>query len=273
MKYVVEIVLRDVVEPPPPLPPTNPDWLYIGLHDFESSDQVYEDIPAYYPRVYGKTIGLPEVRKFESGTRVSLIETWERFWFELFRLRNASVPLTEIKKAWLSLTHSARAFTNKAGSDIRRSFVCGTNPEQVPMQKEVVSCPGGNLFRAVGAPVTKNGRLCLPVASIDYTVPPPDPVALSQVRWLVHEAVICRPEKVDPAPTSSAPHGTFRCNPFNYRAPVPSIVNVGDKIVLDGIACRVDWMRMSRLRKAGASEIIPSPFVPPISPSPPLTQW
>src|SRR3990167_2958062 len=100
-------------------PATNPDWLWIGLHDFESEDQEYEDVPAYYPRVWGKKYGLPEVRKFESVDRVALTEAWEWLWYNLFRMRNPSLPESEMKKEWLDLTHSGKAFTNKAGSDIR----------------------------------------------------------------------------------------------------------------------------------------------------------
>lgn len=128
------------------------------------------------------------------------------------------------------------------------------------MRKECVDCPGGNLFRKAGEPVQKNGRLCLPVYVLDYDFLP----AIDQIRnvkWLVHEAINCRDVCLDETPLPNAPNGIWQCEPFPYHAPVPLLSDVGEQVVIDGIHCRVDFMRMSRLRKVGVNETIPSPFV------------
>ena len=210
---------------------------YLGLSDHECNDPLdYQPIP-YLSRA--RVTPVPEVRKFENGDSCPLTESWEWFWFNLFKMRNLTLTDVFIKNEWRRFTTGDRAFTNKFGSDTCRSFVLGTNTTKEPMKKEGVDCPGDNLYRKAGEPVNKNGRVCLPVWCLDYSYPPPTQTISS---WLVHTARITHP------PTQAFPKG-YVTN-FDYNFPVPLITGVGRQMVVDGFHCRENYMRMSRLKIA-----------------------
>ncbi len=245
----------------------------LGYHDFQLPFPFYPDGGTFLPRVCkadgapklngsGQPYGLPQVIKFANGERIKLEAPLEWLWFNMFRFRLAPYGLSyddEVKE-WLDLTNGAKAFTNKDGSDERHSFVAGTNPTAEPMLKEGVDCPGGQIYRVAGPNVNKGGVPHVPFYCLDVTAPLPTAEALHPVKWLVHEAQVCRPEQITPPPPNK---GTFRVNPFPFDAIVPLWTSIGDTAVVDGFNCRVNFVDATRVRLMADNEIAPNPFVPP----------
>jgi hypothetical protein len=249
-----------VAEPPPA---EHPD-IWVIKHDFESADVVYDDSGPYMPRVCyadgspklraGAPYGLPETEKLIVSDYLTLTEPWQRFWYALLKYYSAGT-MTEaaLKKAWANLTADDRAFTNQRGSTTLRDYINNTNADKPPMRKEgVTTC--GNVVKAAGEAVVKGGKLCLPVACIDYNLPPPVVADVVDKRYLIHFATICRPELVGPV-REGAPNGEFQVNPFpqlgGLDVPVPMIAKGG-----------VNWIDVIRLRRIGEGEQYPpNPYV------------
>jgi hypothetical protein len=151
-------------------PPHVEHNLYVLLHDFECDDGNH---PPYLPRVYGTKKGLPETEKCLNSNFERMNETWQRFWFELFkRFDNNVLPEERLKKRWANLTHGSKAFTNMHGSNTHRDYINGQNMEAEEMgQENVTTC--GNVVLAAGEPVKKVSKMFLPVQCIDRNLPPP----------------------------------------------------------------------------------------------------
>jgi hypothetical protein len=230
---------------------TTPDnWLKgIGLGDAESSDFNYTSRNA-------KT-ALPEVTKMGNGDATPLIEAWERTWYLAFRLRNPSLTEEFMLNQWRVMTKGDRAFTNKFGSDTKRSYVLNTNINSEPMRAEGVDCPGTNIFRLTSLNTkTINSRPCYPIWVLDYDYPPEIDQDYTSIKdfvkylpsWTLHTARIVHP------PTSSYPKGYS--TDFDYSFPIPLMTKVGRQSIIDidtpeGIKkyhVRENYMRESRIK-------------------------
>jgi hypothetical protein len=232
-------------------PPHVEHNLYVLLHDFECDDGNH---PPYLPRVYGTKKGLPETEKCLNSNFERMNETWQRFWFELFkRFDNNVLPEERLKKRWANLTHGSKAFTNMHGSNTHRDYINGQNMEAEEMgQENVTTC--GNVVLAAGEPVKKVSKMFLPVQCIDRNLPPPPIDQVISQPWFVHRATVCLPFLVDSTPQPNAPNGKFRVNPFpdldGRDVPVPFISKGG-----------MNYIDMRRLRKLNPGDAIPSPYV------------
>jgi hypothetical protein len=221
---------------------------YVGEHDYESPDQVYDYVPPYFPRCKKSGIPVPEVRKCYNGDRLFLTPAWEWFWFNLLVLRNPGISTSVLKEYWRTALHGARAFTNKYGTDTCSSDVLKTNLSKGYMRKENVTCPGGMFFRSAGERVFKGDEWVIPIYCLDGTKNPPNPEKILDLKWLVHTGQVCHPEQIGSS-TNFAPNGIFKVTNFDYMFPIPLITILGREEVIDGISCRVDYMRERRLRE------------------------
>jgi hypothetical protein len=225
--------------------------LFVLLHDFECDDGNFQP---YLPRVYGAKKGLPETEKCLNSNFESMNETWQKFWFELFkRFDNHTLPEETLRKRWANLTHGNKAFTNMHGSNTHRDYINGQNMEAEEMgQENVTTC--GNVVLAAGEPVKMVGKMFLPVRCIDRQLPPPPIDQVINQPWFVHRATVCLPFPVDSTPQPNAPNGRFCVNPFpdldGRDVPVPFITKGG-----------TNYIDMRRLRKLNPGEVIPSPYV------------
>ncbi len=233
-------------------PPQNKEQnLYVLLHDFECDDGSH---PPYLPRVFGTKKGLPETEKCLINGFESMNENWQKFWFELLmRFDNNTLSEKTLKNRWATLTHGAKAFTNKHGSNTHKDYINGLNMDQEDMaQENVTTC--GNVVLAAGEPVSKVKQMYLPVHCIDRNFPPPPIDQVINKPWLVHRATVCLPFLVDSTPQPNAPNGRFIVNPFpdldGRDVPVPFITKGG-----------INYIDMRRLRRLNPGEPIPIPYV------------
>lgn len=269
------------------LPPAAPAWVAApeppasfrrgyGLHDFEWPYKFYDDGGQNLPRVCkkngqpklhnGKPYGLPEVEKTGLAQRIKLYREREFLWYRMWEIRLAEQGsvLTEKEKfkEWEDAMDDSKAFTNKTGSRTCRSFVTGKNPTAAEMRKESVDCMGG-LYRLAGDPVMKTGKKVYPIYTLDVTKELPTAEVLYPVRWLVHDALVCRPERIDETPTAQCPNGTFRVDPFPWKFIVPLFSDQGEQVDVDGFHCRIDFIEATRILELAPGDPVPNPFNPP----------
>lgn len=257
----IDIIITDPA-PPVVIPPEVRGKLYVLLHDYQVDDL---NFTPYLPRVCnsdgtpnlinGQPYGLPETEKCYIAQWEEMTEPWQWFWFDLLK---RACPSTwtdaQVKSAWANLTHGARAFTNKHGwNDGYQDYINHVNPGVEGMKQEnVTTC--GNVVLAAGEPITKGGKLVLPIVTLDRLKPPPAIEDVADKPWLIHTATICRPEHVDITPIPDAPNGTFSVIQFPQAGgndvPVPLVTTGG-----------LNYIVMRRLRKLADGEPIPSPYV------------
>jgi len=214
---------------------------YIGLHDRESVDYNYKS--------RDPNNSIPEVIKLGNGDACSLVEPVEWLWHWSWAWRHPSfVESGGSLTYWKSKMRGNGAFTNKFGSDTKRSFVLGTNifkedgTLNEPMRSEGVDCPGGNLFRGTGDPDKDiGGRMSAAVWCLDYhwlktlTVTEAKVLATTLPRWLLHIAQDVHPD------------GSFSSWDYGFTVPMMASDPTEKTAIVDGFHCRQNYMRLSRL--------------------------
>lgn len=223
---------------------------YRGLSDFECNDPLNDGL--YQPNGYkarnappfdGK-VAIPEVRKMENGDACYLVEPVERLWYHAWERRFPSLPLEEKHRIWRSYMRDNAAFTNKAGSDTKHSWVLGTNPTKEPMRSEGVVTPGGNLFRACSTDiVNKYGTPCIAVWCLDWQYLSKlgigDALLLAErlPPWLWHVAKIV--------------HSDGSVTEFDHQFGYPMMTSKETERteIVDGFNCRRNYLRASRLQR------------------------
>lgn len=218
-----------------------------GLSDVNCNDPLgdpYTDKPFTARNTDRAKFGaIPEVRKLENGDVCYLTEPVEFLWYYSWRLRvGSSLSESDGKNVWRKDMRGNAAFTNKAGSDTKHSWVLGTNVSASAMRSEGVDCPGWNLYRAVdGKTVIKNGRYCVAVWCLDYhylktlTVLQARELAIELPPWLLHVAKDVHPD------------GTVTNWDYDFRVPMMTSKETEMTAVVDGFPCRRNYMRLSRL--------------------------
>ena len=223
-------------EPPPVV---MPEAIYaIGLHDRDSSDWNFE--------ARNPNDSIPEVVKMGNGEYYDLVEPIEWLWYWSWAWRYPSlVKSGESVKYWLSKMRSNGAFDNKAGSDIRHSWVAGTLPRNGPMRSEGVECPGDAIYRLVDTKtVNVGGRESLKIWCLDYdwlaslTVAEARALAPILPNWLLHPAWDVHPD----GSTTKWDYG-FSTIPFSRTGETKWITENEHSFY-----CRANTMRLSRLK-------------------------
>ena len=172
----------------------------------------------------------------------------EPWWFNMFKNNAPSAwALDFIKKKWLGYTDSATAWTNKHGSDIYRSFVCGTNSDKGPMGQETLVCKG-NSVKVIGAPQVIGGENWYPIEAVNSSEPLPNWQDVMSKPWLCHAAVILYPD----GHTSNFPQLG------GQPVPLPVVSKTGILWIKE--FDEIGGVRQRVLRKLADGEAIPSPI-------------
>jgi len=126
-------------------------------------------------------IGMPEVWPLWLSSYSELTEAWQWYWFRVGLVHPftgyetwdetelLSTDLDRLKAEWRSLTHSAKALTNNAGTDTARDYISHRNLSSgdLPKQGDITFC--GNVVRILG---DSTGR-GTPIETLDGSYPPP----------------------------------------------------------------------------------------------------
>lgn len=234
---------------------------YCGLHDYEANDALgapYTDKP-FFPRNFtppNLRPPVPEVRRFyNSGNKLYLTEGIEFLIYYKFRQNNLSSPEEYIKNLYRRHMRDDAAFTNKAGSNTRHSFVLGTNKDKSLMEFFGIVCPGGNIFRGSGGQKKIiRGKPYIPLWTLDYSWLDKNlnsqnalQFAIDLPFWLSPYAWVVYPEKVG-NPTPEAPNGIFKVGKWDGGFQTPLMSSIGRQAVVDGIHCRESYFQENRLK-------------------------
>lgn len=138
-------------------------------------------------------LGLPDTCKFLNAAWIPLTESLQWYWFGLMKkYAPADWTNTQLKAAWKSLTHGARAFTNKHGwNDGYADYINNVNVDAPPMAYEPIVTGGNVVALASFDKVTIAGVVCYSVQMLDSDMPPS---TYLDNRWLVQRATISRRE-------------------------------------------------------------------------------
>lgn len=193
------------------------------------------------------TLGLPDTVKTVQPTWVSLTEKLQRFWYNLLKSYGPSTwTESQYKNAWHSLTHGARAFTNKRGwNNGYRDFIWGINETAEPMMFEPI-VTGGNVVSLVSPEkVSIGGAMCYQIYTLD---PVENPSNYELSPWFVYEATISRREGYNAETQKWAREDLEICFPQLAGRPVPiPLFSKGGR----------NYIVASRVRILGESEPIP----------------
>jgi len=160
------------------------------------------------------------------------------------------MSMDELKSAWSSLTHGARAFTNRKGwNNGYCDFINRVNLDSEPMGFEPI-WTGGALLEILGPAVNKVGKPHWPVRVLT-------PSEVSTAEEINHDT---RPEVVFFATVTRRerlPDGTRRVNRFpqlmGKDVPVPLFSTTAE-----------NYIRGERVRLLPRGAPIPNPYNPPL---------
>ena len=112
--------------------------------------------------------GLPDTCKLIDARRVDLTRELQEYWFELLvRSAGNTMSLKDLKTAWGSLIRNKRAFTNFSGPENGYAdYINGVNINKQPCKFEPI-ITGGNVVEIVDGPITKWGKKCWVIRTID----------------------------------------------------------------------------------------------------------
>lgn len=222
----------------------------IGLSDAHCPDPLNDGIYSAKPYEARNTHPphngnpIPEVRKFGNGSICYLTEPVEHLVFTGWRWTAGITEATALKYYPRHMRDDA-AYTNKCGINTpRRSWVMKTNLKLGDMRFEGVDCPGGNLFRVIEEKTYDiKGIPSYPVWVLDYhyikLLSVADAIDLAKYlpKWIMHFARIVHSD------------GTTTNWDADFAVPCMTSDAKQPTAVIDGIPCRRDFMRASRLQR------------------------
>ena len=229
----------------------HPSIYWRGLSDYECDDPLDPPYCAdgFYPRNWPSRPNVPEVRKLKNGVSFRLTEPWEWCYYWPWRLRVPSLSNEAAKAYYRKCMRGDGAFTNKAGSDTRYSWVLETNAGKEPMRIEGVDTPGGNVYRQAGEPVMRGGEMCLPVWTLDFYFPPGDSkeFSMSLPNWLLHKTKIVHPIKI--SDETPPPNGRYLVTNWDYDFSIPLISPTGRQAIVGGFHVRENFIKLVRVMR------------------------
>ena len=238
------------------------------LHDFQTSYYNYET-----RKIYAGANGTPATCKAADSQSERMTKQYQELWYAAVCHFTPGRSEADNLKAWGGITHSAKAFCNKTGTDIYADYIRGLNLDKEPARQEVIACTGNVLIDA-GKERNIGGIGCRGVLALDRDNLPSFAELINHPYWasfltaatvttIRHSTAANKPS------TTIAPNGTRIIDPFPDAqayyplqwTPVPFASYTGDPVEFMGLKCRVKYIRKDRLAEMPPAEFGLSPYV------------
>lgn len=249
---------------PPPI--ERPPLLWV-CHDFQTSYYNYET-----RKIYAGANGTPATCKASDNNSERMSRAYQELWYAAICHFAPGRSEADNLKVWGGVTHSAKAFTNKTGTDVYKDYIRGLNMDKEEARQENIVCTGNTL---IDAQRSKNigGVGCMGVLALDRDKLPTFEALINHPYWasfltaatvttIQHAAAENKPS------TTTAPNGTRIIDPFpdnqsfsGQWTPVPFASFTGEQVEFMGLACRIKFIRADRLAALPPGEFGLSPFV------------
>lgn len=261
----MDAFITATLEYPPPI--ERPPMLWV-CQDFQTPYYNYET-----RKIYAGANGTPATCKAKDSASEKMTKRYQELWYAAICHFAPGRSEDGNMKAWGSVTHSAKAFTNKTGTDILHDYIRGLNEDKEDARQENIVCTGNTLIDA-GREMNIGGEGCRGVLALDRDNLPTFDALINHPYWasFITAATVTTIQHSD-APnkpsTTIAPNGTRIIDPFPDNqtfyplqwTPVPFASYAGEKVEFMGLACRIKYILKNRLTILPPAEFGLSPYV------------